>query len=53
MAGILEIQNGSSSLEKLELSRLGSYTLGRRSANDVKVLDKAVSRHHCRVDYDG
>jgi pSer/pThr/pTyr-binding forkhead associated (FHA) protein len=53
MNAALEIQNGSLAGERVEFSRLGSYTVGRRSANDVKVVDQAISRHHCRVDYDG
>ena len=38
---------------ELELGRLGSYTVGRGTNNDLTLEDKAASREHCRLDYDG
>ncbi len=49
----LEVLNGDMAGEALELDRLGSFKLGRRKANDLALKDKALSREHCRVDYDG
>jgi pSer/pThr/pTyr-binding forkhead associated (FHA) protein len=31
----------------------GSYTVGRRSQNDITLKDKSVSRQHCRLDVEG
>jgi len=53
MTAVLKVQNGTRSGDTVELNRLGSYTVGRRSSNDVNIVEKAISRHHCRVDYDG
>lgn len=53
MKAHLEIQDGARAGERVELGRLGSFTIGRRSANDLSLVEKAVSRQHCRIDYDG
>jgi len=49
----LEVTAGPAKGQMVEISRLGSYSIGRRSVNDLKIVDKGVSRQHCRVDYDG
>ena len=53
MAARLHFNDGPPGAKDVELGRLGSYSIGRRSVNDVKVAEKAVSRRHCRIDYDG
>ncbi len=53
MNAALEIQDGSQAGQRVELSRLGSYTIGRRSSNDLKIVDAGISRHQCRLDCDG
>jgi pSer/pThr/pTyr-binding forkhead associated (FHA) protein len=49
----LQVQQGPHKGQQFQLDRLGSYSIGRRSANDIKVAEKAVSRRHCRIDFDG
>ncbi len=53
MTAQLEVQNGPRAGETLPIDRLGSLTIGRDSENDLVIDDQAVSREHCRVDYDG
>ncbi len=53
MKATLEIQNGSQAGTKGEITRLGSFTIGRRSSNDLKIGETGASRKHCRIDYDG
>jgi len=53
MKAQLEIQDGSRAGEVVELGKLGSFTIGRRSANDLSIVEQAVSRKHCRIDFDG
>lgn len=53
MSATLQFVEGPPGAKGVELDRLGSFSIGRRSANDVKVAEKAVSRRHCRIDYDG
>jgi pSer/pThr/pTyr-binding forkhead associated (FHA) protein len=53
MKAQLEIRDGSLAGQTVLLDRLGSYTIGRRSANDLSIVEQAVSRRHCRVDFDG
>jgi len=53
MKAELVIKTGAQAGERFELSRLGSYSIGRRSDSDLPVADKAVSRKHCRIDCDG
>ena len=53
MRAKLEVKDGPLAGKELELGRLGSFTIGRRSANDLKIVEKAISRKHCRIDYDG
>lgn len=49
----LQVREGPNKGQQFQLDRLGSYSIGRRSANDVKLAEKAVSRRHCRIDFDG
>jgi pSer/pThr/pTyr-binding forkhead associated (FHA) protein len=49
----LIVQEGPLAGKEFELGRLGSYTIGRTPENDVPLKDRAISREHCRVDYDG
>ena len=53
MKANLEVKDGSLAGTKIELGKLGSFTVGRRTANDLSLVEEAVSRHHCRIDYDG
>jgi len=53
MKGQLEIMDGALAGTKVELGKLGSFTIGRSSENDLSLVEKAVSRYHCRIDYDG
>jgi pSer/pThr/pTyr-binding forkhead associated (FHA) protein len=53
MTASLETQNGPKERQRLELSHLGSYSIGRGTDSEMQIADKAVSRQHCRVDYDG
>jgi len=53
MKAQLEIKDGSLAGKRIELGRLGSLTIGRRSANDLSIVEQGVSRWHCRIDYDG
>ena len=53
MKAELEIKNGPRKGEVHQLGQLGSFTIGRTADNDLKIPDKAVSRRHCRVDYEG
>ncbi len=46
-------QDGALAGKEFAIDRLGSYTIGRASANDLTIRDKAASREHCRLDYDG
>ena len=49
----LIVQDGPLAGKELELDRLGSYTIGRTNNSDMPIEDKAISREHCRLDYDG
>ena len=49
----LVVQDGPIGGTEFPLDRLGSYTIGRGSSNDLTLKDKAASREHCRLDYDG
>ncbi len=53
MGAHLEVQDGDLAGTMIPLGKLGSFTIGRRSANDLSLVEKAVSREHCRIDYDG
>ena len=53
MKARIEVLDAPRAGESFELDRLGSHTIGRRSANDLPVNEKAVSRTHCRIDFDG
>ena len=53
MRANLEVKDGSQAGRKEELGRLGSFSIGRRSSNDLSIVEKAISRKHCRIDYDG
>ncbi len=53
MKAILEVTRGPMAGQKRALSGDTSFSIGRRGSNDFKILDKGVSRIHCRVDYDG
>ncbi len=53
MKAFLEIKDGAQAGQKVEIARLGSYTIGRRSANDLKIAEEGISRKHCRIDCDG
>jgi len=53
MKAVLEISNGPQRGKKHELGHLGSFTIGRGGESDLKVPDHAISRHHCRIDYEG
>ena len=49
----LVVQDGPVAGTEVVLDRLGSYTIGRTGENDLAIEDKAISREHCRLDYDG
>jgi pSer/pThr/pTyr-binding forkhead associated (FHA) protein len=49
----LIVQEGPLAGHEIALDRLGSFTVGRSPRNDLYIEDKALSREHCRVDYDG
>ena len=53
MKAQLEVKEGPAAGQSVELIGLGSFTIGRRSANDLSIVEKGVSRKHCRIDYDG
>jgi pSer/pThr/pTyr-binding forkhead associated (FHA) protein len=53
MKAKLEVKDGPLAGTRVELGKLGSFTIGRRSASNLSIVEKAVSREHCRVDYDG
>ena len=49
----LVVQDGPLAGKEVVLDRLGSYTIGRGRHSDLAIEDKAISREHCRLDYDG
>ncbi|NLW51605.1 MAG: FHA domain-containing protein [Candidatus Brocadiaceae bacterium] len=53
MSAYVQITEGERAGWSLALDRIGSYTIGRRSASDLSIVEKAVSRTHCRVEFDG
>jgi pSer/pThr/pTyr-binding forkhead associated (FHA) protein len=53
MKAELRVQGVNGSQNGLGLNRLGSYTIGRRTGNDLSISDKSISRKHCRIDFDG
>jgi pSer/pThr/pTyr-binding forkhead associated (FHA) protein len=53
MRAELRVRSGPSYGAHFHLDRLGSYIIGRRTESDVALRGKAVSRKHCRIDYDG
>lgn len=53
MKARIEVKDAPRAGESFDLDRLGSHTIGRRSANDLPINEKAVSRTHCRIDFDG
>ncbi|MCK4374101.1 MAG: FHA domain-containing protein [Candidatus Brocadiae bacterium] len=53
MKARLAVKDGPGAGQEVELGRLGSFTIGRRSANDLSFVEKGVSRKHCRIDHDG
>jgi pSer/pThr/pTyr-binding forkhead associated (FHA) protein len=53
MGATLTVKAGPGKGTVLDLDRLGSYTIGRSSSSDLQIRDRATSRQHCRIDYDG
>ncbi len=53
MKARLDVTEGPAIGQSAELGRLGSFTIGRRSLNDLTIVGKGISRKHCRIDYDG
>jgi pSer/pThr/pTyr-binding forkhead associated (FHA) protein len=49
----LVFQDGPLAGKEFPIDRLGSFTIGRGKSNDLTIKDKAASREHCRLDYDG
>jgi len=49
----LVVQDGPLAGRQCPLGRLGSFTIGRGKRNDLTIKDRAISREHCRLDYDG
>ena len=53
MKANIEIKDGALAGTQVPLGKLGSFTIGRRKSNDLSIVERAVSRFHCRIDYDG
>ncbi|MHC4480362.1 MAG: FHA domain-containing protein [Planctomycetota bacterium] len=53
MAAKLIIKDGPQYGQESQLDRFGSFSIGRSRENDLKIVEKAISREHCRIDYDG
>ena len=53
MKAQLSVIEGRARKATLELTGQRTYTIGRRSRNDLSIEDRNVSRLHCRVEYDG
>jgi pSer/pThr/pTyr-binding forkhead associated (FHA) protein len=53
MKAELTFTEGPRAGEKILLAKLGSFTIGRQDDNNLAIDEKAVSRRHCRIDYDG
>lgn len=49
----LKVLDGPQAGKEFELASLGSFTVGRSKGNDLPIDDRAISREHCRFDYDG
>ncbi|MHC5034334.1 MAG: FHA domain-containing protein [Planctomycetota bacterium] len=53
MSAKLLVKEGSQVGKEFQLGRLGSFSIGRGSDNNLSVVEKAISRKHCRIDFDG
>jgi pSer/pThr/pTyr-binding forkhead associated (FHA) protein len=53
MAATLNVMNGAREGDSIELTRLGSYTIGRVRDCEIRIRDRGISRQHCRIDFDG
>ena len=53
MKAYLHIKDRPEDGSLFELAKVGSHSVGRSSGNEVKVVEKAISRQHCRIDHDG
>jgi len=53
MRARLEIKDARRDTRVYEIPEGGSLTIGRSGRSDIKIVDKGVSREHCRVDHDG
>ena len=49
----LVVQSGQLAGQELLLGKAGSLSIGRAERNDLTIDDRAISREHCRLDYDG
>ncbi len=53
MKAKIEVTDGPAAGEVREITDQDSFSIGRRASNEMKILDKGISRTHCRIDYDG
>jgi pSer/pThr/pTyr-binding forkhead associated (FHA) protein len=53
MPAQLFVTSGKQRGKGFRLSGTGSYSIGRRSHNNITLKDRSVSREHCRLDFDG
>jgi pSer/pThr/pTyr-binding forkhead associated (FHA) protein len=53
MSAELYVLRGKQDGKTFRLDRAHSYSVGRRSHNDITLLDKSVSRTHCVLEFDG
>lgn len=53
MKARLSVIEGKARVTTLELGGQRTYTVGRRSRNDLSIRDRNVSREHCRIEHDG
>lgn len=53
MKARLSVIEGKARIETLELGGQRTYSIGRRSRNDLSIRSRNVSRYHCRIEHDG
>jgi pSer/pThr/pTyr-binding forkhead associated (FHA) protein len=53
MSAEIRVLRGKQAGKTWQLRQTGSYSVGRRSHNDITIRDKSVSRKHCTLEFEG
>jgi adenylate cyclase len=50
---VIRVLDGRSKDATLELGTQATYTMGRGHINSLQILDRNISREHCKIEFDG